>query len=88
MKKDKLLSELEKIKARGQKTPLEFMMDIVNHSGATAGLRLEAAKAAAPYIHEKMPMAIVNSGEVTVIPPFVPSRSQLAVDFQDELEDF
>lgn len=88
MTNEKNMSEEEKIKAKGQKTPLEFMLALMNNKNATIGVRLEAAKSAAPYVHKKMPIDVINSGEVTIIPPFVPSRGKLAEDFIDELDEF
>ncbi len=44
----------------GGLTPLQYMMSIVRAHDSTISLdaRLEAAKAVAPYLHRKMPMAI------------------------------
>jgi hypothetical protein len=86
-KEEKLLSELEKIQERGQKTPLEFMLAVMWNKKATVGIRLEAAKSAAPYVHKKMPLDIQHDGRIEIIPPFVPSRGELAKDFIDELSE-
>ncbi|RTL05710.1 hypothetical protein EKK58_07405 [Candidatus Dependentiae bacterium] len=80
-------SEKRKIENQGKKTPLEFMLSVMWNQNATLGTRLEAAKSAAPYVHRKMPLEIANTGEVKIIPPFVPSKSDLRKDFLDELED-
>lgn len=84
---NKLDSEKAKIEAKGKKTPLEFMLWVMWNKNATIGTRLEAAKSAAPFVHRKMPLEIANTGEVKIIPPFVPSKSELRKDFLDELED-
>lgn len=36
-------------------TPLEYMLMVINNEKASMTLRLDAAKAAAPYMHKKMP---------------------------------
>jgi hypothetical protein len=80
-------TELEKIKQKGMKTPLEFLLAVMWNKKVTVGVRIEAAKAAAPFVHKKMPLEIANTGEIKIIPPFVPSRGVLAEDFKDELEE-
>jgi hypothetical protein len=35
-------------------TPLEFMLEIMRDTSAESGVRFEAAKAAAPYIHPRL----------------------------------
>jgi hypothetical protein len=50
------------------KTPLEFLIEIMNQSN-DLGVKLEAAKAAAPYCHAKLASYDVNathSGDLTV----------------------
>ena len=42
-------------------TPLEFMLNIMRYEGSEIGLRFEAAKAAAPYIHPRL-AAIEHTG--------------------------
>ena len=39
-------------------TPLEFLMSVIRDPKAKSSQRLDAAKAAAPYMHRKMPIAI------------------------------
>ena len=70
----------------GKLTPLDFMLRIMWDKSATAGLRLEAAKSAAPYVHRKMPLEVENSGEIEIIPPFVPSRGYIA-DIAKEIDE-
>lgn len=47
-------------------TPLEFMLDIMRDDTQEKGVRFEAAKAAAPYIHPRLSSvdAKVDAGEV------------------------
>lgn len=77
----------EEIEAKGKKTPLEFMLEVMWNTKANAALRLEAARNAAPYIHRKQPIELQASGEVEIIPPFVPSKRELRKDFAEELGD-
>ena len=80
-------SEKRKIEQAGKKTPLDFMLAVMWNKHVSLGARLEAAKSAAPYVHRKMPLEIANSGEIKIIPPFVPSKHELRKDFLHELED-
>lgn len=57
---DAILAEL--IKHR--KTPLEFLLTVMTNSRVALGYRLDAAKAAAPYVHKKMPVQIEHGGEI------------------------
>ena len=45
----------------GHKDPLGFLLGVMMSEKATMPERLDAAKAAAPYVHRKMPIAIENS---------------------------
>lgn len=55
-------------------TPLEFFKQIYENEGMLLEDRLEAAKAAAPYIHQKMPTKIDMGGELSIIPPYLPKH--------------
>jgi|SRR3954465_12196101 len=55
-------------------TPLEFFKQIYEDGNMCLEDRLEAAKAAAPYLHMKMPTKLDVSGEIGVIPPTLPRR--------------
>ena len=46
-------------------TPLEFMLNIMQDQMAEPGVRLDAAKSAAPYVHPRL-AAIEHSGDVTI----------------------
>ena len=35
-------------------TPLEFMLDVMRNEGNEQSVRMDAAKAAAPYVHPKL----------------------------------
>lgn len=48
----------QEIAAQYAITPLDYLLSLVNDSSNHVGLRLEAAKAAAPYVHKKMPAAM------------------------------
>jgi hypothetical protein len=49
---------LEQIKERGGKQPLELLLDVMNNEEMPIDFRIDAAKAAAPYVHRKMPTEI------------------------------
>lgn len=70
-------SILEEIELRGKKTPLDFMLRVMWNRKKPMDQRLEAAKAAAPYVHRKQPMELQHSGEVEIVPPSVPDRGDL-----------
>lgn len=57
-------SRIEKeVKERAAKTgemPIEYMLRVMRDKRADKGRRDEMAKAAAPYLHSKMPTAIVT----------------------------
>ena len=46
-------------------TPLEFLMSIYRDIQQDIKIRVEAAKAAAPYVHKKMPMQLEAKIDVT-----------------------
>lgn len=73
----------EEIRSKGQKTPLDFLLMVMNNRRAHPSSRIEAAKAAAPYVHRKMPTDIELSGEIGIIPPYLPGRSQLELEFKE-----
>lgn len=47
-------------------SPLDILEVYANDRRTPAQLRIEAAKAAAPYKHKKMPHAVELSGDVTI----------------------
>ena len=55
-------------------TPLQFFAEIYQDDSRPILERLDAAKAAAPYLHQRLPQKIDLSGEVGIIPPFLPKR--------------
>lgn len=75
---------LKRIEKKGQKTPLEFLLDVMNNKQASIALRVDAAKSAAPYIHRKQPSEVESSQEVTIVGPYVPTRQELAEQYGDE----
>lgn len=77
---------VEEIQARGRRTPLEFLLRVMWNRKRPMEMRIEAAKAAAPYVHRKQPLELQHNGEVTIIPPMLPDRQQLA-DNKGNLED-
>lgn len=67
-------SILEEIRLKGKRTPLEFMLYVMWNTRKSLQIRLDAAKAAAPYVHRKQPLDLIHSGELEVIPPYLPTR--------------
>ena len=59
---------LESVRASGE-TPLEYMLRVMRDDTADDARRDDMAKGAAPYVHSKMPTAIVTppppSGPIT-----------------------
>lgn len=51
--------------------PLDFFLSILNNPEESKGLRVDCAKAAAPYVHRKMPIGIDNGqgGPITFATP-------------------
>lgn len=61
----------EKIRAKLAQTgesPLEVMLGVMRDPSEKIELRLDAAKAAAPYLHRKMPIAV---NEPTAVEPIL-----------------
>jgi len=46
-------------------TPLQYLLSVMLDPFATPGMRLDAAKNAAPYMHKKMPIAVEQVGGTT-----------------------
>jgi hypothetical protein len=46
--------------------PLEYMLRVMRNGRLPVELRLRAAAGAAPYVHPKMPQAVIVGGEVKV----------------------
>jgi len=66
---------LEKLKQQGKITPLQFLLTVMNNPKVTASVRVDAAKAALPYMHSKQPTSVNTTvEEVTQIPPYLPKR--------------
>ena len=51
-------------KAEGGALPLDYLLSVMRDETKDVKERTEAAKAAAPYLHRKMPQAIEQSGTV------------------------
>lgn len=49
---------LEQIKESGGKQPLELLLEVMNNDEMPIEFRIDAAKAAAPYVHRKQPTEI------------------------------
>lgn len=87
---------LTKLAVKGKKTPLEFLLALLTNEKADLGLRMEAAKAALPYCHKKMPtdVNVENpsgtgiAGGVMLVPPTedLASWSVRAAEAQKELK--
>lgn len=52
--KDKQTEEREKAIAKSGLTPLDYMLSVLRNKAADKALRMEAAKAAAPYCHPRL----------------------------------
>lgn len=55
----KTVELLESVRTSGE-TPLEYMLRVMRDANADDARRDDMAKSAAPYVHSKMPTAIVN----------------------------
>ncbi len=65
--KDKLLSTGKVLARRKGITPLEFLLNIMDDIGNELSVRMDAAKHAAPYCHQRLAqLAIDHSGTVQV----------------------
>lgn len=51
------------------KSPLQILTEIANTPNASKKLKVQAAKAAAPYVHQRMPTAVVVTGAMHSITP-------------------
>lgn len=63
-KKDLVREALTKKAVTEGKLPLEFFLEVMRNPKVAMYLRLDAAKAAAPYLHKKQPVAVSVSGNV------------------------
>ena len=54
------VEQLEAVKSSGI-TPLEFLLSVMRDENESLTTRIDVAKAAAPYIHRKMPLAIESN---------------------------
>lgn len=52
---------------REKTTPLDFLLEIQGSNKIPLPFRIDAAKAAAPYVHRKMPTKVEHEGEVGVV---------------------
>lgn len=57
-KKDLVVADLTKQAITEGLMPLDFFLSNLRNDGMPLGFRYECAKAAAPYVHRKMPIAI------------------------------
>lgn len=49
---------------KDKKTPLDFLLTLMQNAKVPLPFRLDAAKAAAPYVHKRMPQHVEVSGDV------------------------
>lgn len=63
--KTQRMAELALAAAGGGMTPIEYMLGVMRDDGNELSVRLDAAKAAAPYVHPKL-AAVDLAGDVTV----------------------
>ena len=59
---NKKTAELQAAIAESGLTPLEYMLSVLRDSNAPADIRMDAAKASAPYVHPKLAQ-IEHSGK-------------------------
>jgi hypothetical protein len=71
-----LAAELRERILRSDLTPLGFLMEVMQDEERFLEDRIDAAKAAAPYIHQKMPTKLDLGGEINIIPPYLPGKRQ------------
>jgi len=62
--KNKLTEEIVKAVKESGDTPLEFILSIYRDEERSIDIRIDAAKAALPYVHGKMSTQLEHSGEV------------------------
>ena len=60
-KKDEMIANLTQQAIDGGLLPLDFFLSNLRNDQMPLGFRYENAKAAAPYVHRKMPIAIENA---------------------------
>jgi hypothetical protein len=70
----RVLAAAEEFAAKYDLQPLDYMFMVINDENVGRQLRLEAAKAAAPYVHMKMPtrLDVHSTGEQSQAVMFVP----------------
>lgn len=59
----------QEIAAQYRVTPLDYLLSVINNERAPMDFRIDCAKAAAPYVHRKMPAMVdmnVNQKSVSV----------------------
>ena len=61
---NKATAERQAVVAASGLTPLDYMLALMRDEGADEAKRLDAAKAAAPYVHPRL-AAVEHSGELT-----------------------
>lgn len=61
-KRTRMWQAAQEISLRYRISPLEYMVSIVNDPRHYPKVRLEAAKAAAPYLHARLPLRIETDG--------------------------
>lgn len=85
---EETMTEYQKIKAQGKQAPLEFLLDVMHNENLPAGIRIECAKAAMPYVHKKLPPEVeVQDEDLHIVQPYIPSRADFAEQFADELAE-
>jgi hypothetical protein len=69
-----VLAAAEEFAAKYDLQPLDYMYMVINDTKIRPALRLDAAKAAAPYVHMKMPtrLDVHSTGEHAQAVMFVP----------------
>lgn len=81
-KAKRALLEAQKAAGLEDLSPLAFMLQVVRTPSYDVGLRLDAARYAAPYVHRKQPTEIIGSGTFGQSA----SPAEIAIAIKDQLD--
>lgn len=78
---------IEEIRRLDKETPVDFLLRVMWEPLISLPTRIECAKSVAPYVHKKMPIDMNSTSEVTIIPPYVPSKEEIRKNYEDEIAE-